>query len=66
MKYKKLYRSRKDKVIAGVFGGLGEYFNVDPTILRVAWVFITTFTGFVPGVIVYILAGFIIPDKNNA
>jgi len=35
---RKLYRSRKSRVIAGVCGGLAEYFNMDPTIIRLAWV----------------------------
>jgi phage shock protein PspC (stress-responsive transcriptional regulator) len=37
--YKKLYRSREDRMIAGVCGGLGEYFNVDPTLIRLVFVF---------------------------
>ncbi|MCL5784948.1 MAG: PspC domain-containing protein [Patescibacteria group bacterium] len=63
MKTKKLYRSDKDKVLAGVFGGLSEYLNFDATILRLAWVLITAFTGFVPGIVVYIIAAAIIPKK---
>lgn len=61
MKPKKLYRSNKDRIIAGVFGGLGDYFNVDPNILRLSWVLITVFSGFIPGIIAYILAVVIIP-----
>ncbi|MDO8498986.1 MAG: PspC domain-containing protein [bacterium] len=61
MKPKKLYRSQKDRVITGVFGGLGDYFNVDANILRLAWILITAFTGFIPGIIAYILAVIIIP-----
>lgn len=37
--YKRLYRSREDRMIAGVCGGLGEYFNVDPTLIRLLFVF---------------------------
>lgn len=58
---KKLYRSKKDRIIAGVFGGLGEYYNIDANILRVIWILITVFTGFVPGIIAYILAAVVIP-----
>lgn len=61
----KLYRSKNDRLIAGVLGGLGQYFNVDSTILRLAWVLITVFTGFVPGVIAYILAVIIIPQEKK-
>lgn len=59
----RLYRSDQDKIIAGVFGGLGEYFNVDSTILRLIWVLITVFTGFVPGLVAYIFAAIVIPPK---
>lgn len=65
MKNKRLYRSKKNKVIAGVFGGLGKYFNVDPVALRLLWVFLVIFTGFVPGMIAYILAIIIVPKQNE-
>jgi phage shock protein C len=61
--YKKLYRSKTDKKIAGVCAGLAEYFNVDVTALRLLWIFLVLFTGIVPGVIAYILAIFIVPSK---
>ena len=60
---KKLYRSEKNKVFAGTIGGIGEYFEVDPVILRVLWLVIVVFTGFFPGLIAYIIAIFIIPKK---
>ena len=63
METKKLYRSEKNKIIAGVFGGLGKYANVDPVLLRLIWVLIAVFTGFVPGLITYLLAIIIIPKK---
>jgi phage shock protein C len=62
MAVKKLYRSVDERVIAGVCGGLGSYFAVDPTALRLLWVFITIFSGILPGVIVYILAWIIVPE----
>ena len=58
---KKLYRSRTNRIFAGVFGGLGEYFDIDPVLLRVIWLFVVVFTGFVPGIIVYIFATFVVP-----
>ena len=58
---KHVYRSKVNRVFAGVLGGLGEYFEIDPVILRVIWLAITVFTGFVPGFVVYILAIFVIP-----
>lgn len=66
MEPKRLYRSEKDKVFAGICGGLGEFFNVDATALRLVWLLVVVFTGIFPGVIVYILAVFIIPLHPSA
>ncbi len=63
---KKLLRTRNDKYICGVCGGLAKYFNADPTIVRLAVTALALFVG--PVVILYIVAGFIIPyedDTNN-
>ena len=50
-------------MIGGVCGGLGENFDSDPTIIRLLWALITVFTGFFVGIIVYLLAWIIIPEK---
>lgn len=63
---KKLYRSRDNKIFAGIIGGLGEYFSIDPVLLRIIWVFVLIFTGIVPGLIVYVVALFIVPPKSSA
>ena len=63
MASQKVYRSQEDKIIGGVCGGLGEYFEIDSTILRLGWVAITIFSGIVPGVLIYIVALLIIPRK---
>lgn len=55
---RKLYRSDRDKMICGVCGGIGEYLNVDPTLIRLLWV-IFCFMGM--GFPAYILAAIIIP-----
>jgi phage shock protein C len=60
---KRLYRSESNKVFGGVLGGLGEYFGVDPVILRLGYVLITIFTGVAPGIIVYLIALLIVPAK---
>jgi phage shock protein C len=60
---KKLYRSSKDRTFFGVVGGLGEYFSVDPVILRLVWIFVTVVTGFVPGLILYLISAAIVPDS---
>ncbi|HEX2867927.1 MAG TPA: PspC domain-containing protein [Ignavibacteriales bacterium] len=59
----RLYRSQKDKMIAGVCGGLAEYFDVDPVIIRIAFVAATILSGM--GIIVYILLWIIVPYKEQ-
>jgi phage shock protein C len=58
---RKLYRSRENKILAGVCGGLGEYFEIDPVIIRLLWIVLSLVWGF--GVILYIIAIFIIPPQ---
>jgi phage shock protein C len=64
METKRLYRSVENRVFAGICGGLGEFFKIDPVLLRLIWVLVVIFTGFVPGVIAYIIAAFIIPERT--
>ena len=59
----KLYRSRTNKQIAGVCGGLGDYFNIDPTIIRLAWVVAIFCAG--GGLFAYLLAMIIIPQEPD-
>lgn len=63
---KKLYRSDTNKIFAGIIGGIGEYLNIDPALLRVLWLFIVIFTGVAPGIIAYIIAVFVVPKKPKA
>lgn len=60
---KKLFRSKSNKKICGVCGGLAEYFNMDPTIVRLVAVVLTLAGGC--GVLAYIIAAFIIPENPN-
>jgi phage shock protein C len=60
---KQLYRSRTNKIFAGILGGIGDLANIDPTILRLIYLMITVFTGFVPGLLVYVVAIFIVPKQ---
>ncbi|MDD4493058.1 MAG: PspC domain-containing protein [Eubacteriales bacterium] len=60
---KKLYLSSKDSKIGGVCGGIGEYLNVDSTVIRLLWVLATIFTVAFPGILAYIIIWIIIP-KN--
>ena len=56
---KKLHKSNKNKMIDGVCGGIGEYINIDPTIVRLGWVVFCALGG--SGIIAYIIAAIIIP-----
>lgn len=58
MEMKKLYRSSRNKMICGVCGGIAEYINIDPTIVRLLWVLIA-FSGV--GILAYIIAAIIMP-----
>lgn len=62
---KKLYKSNTDKVFAGVIGGLGEYFDVDATILRLGYIVFAVITALVPAIIGYIIAVIIVPSKPH-
>ncbi|MCL1817147.1 MAG: PspC domain-containing protein [Clostridiales bacterium] len=62
---KRLYRSEKNKMLAGVCGGLGDYFNVDPTLIRLAWVVITIFPSCGFGLIAYIIAAIVVPVESR-
>ncbi len=58
---KRLYRSEKDRKIAGICGGLAEYFHADPVMVRLATVLLAVVTGFAPITLAYIVAIFIVP-----
>lgn len=58
---KKLYRSRTDRMLGGICGGLGEMFSIDPTLIRLIFALIALFT-LGTAVIVYILGWIIIPE----
>lgn len=61
MEPKKLYRIEEGKVIAGVCGGFAEYFNIDPTLIRIGVVVFSLAFG--SGILAYIIAALIIPKK---
>ncbi len=61
MNEKKLYKSATDKKIAGVCGGIAEYFNVDATLIRLAWVLFGLLGG--SGLLAYIIAALIMPEQ---
>lgn len=57
---KKLYRSRENRMLCGVCGGIAEYFNIDPTLIRLGFV-LFGFTG--TAILAYFIAAVIIPDR---
>ena len=60
---KKLYKSRYDRKLLGVCGGIAEYLNVDSTWIRLAWAALVLFLG--TGILAYILAALILPDNPD-
>ena len=62
MNEKKLYKSSTDKKLAGVCGGLAEYFNIDSTLVRLGWVVFSLLGG--SGLLAYIIAAIIMPDRS--
>jgi len=60
---KRLYRSKKDRILGGICAGLGEHLDVDPNIIRLIWAAVTVLS-FGVGIIVYILAWILIPEPG--
>lgn len=63
MNEKKLAKSKRDCKIAGVCGGIGEYFDIDPTIVRLVWAICTCVAG--SGILLYIVAALILPEGTD-
>lgn len=61
LKGKRLYRSKYDRKISGVCGGIAEYFGIDPTIVRLVWALFALFAG--AGIWAYIISALIIPEE---
>lgn len=60
---KRLYRSKTDKKIFGVCGGLAEYFGIDPVIIRVVWAVLALFYG--TGILIYLVMAFAVPVQPD-
>ena len=61
---KKLLRS-SNRILGGVCGGIAEYFDVDPTVIRVAYALLSFFSAAFPGIILYIILLVLIPDTQQ-
>lgn len=60
---KRLYKIEEGKKISGVCGGIAEYFDIDPTLIRLAWILFSAFVG--SGIIAYIIAVIVMPKKSD-
>jgi len=60
-KIKRLYRSNENRMIAGVCGGIAEYFKLDPTVVRLLWIILIFMGG--TGILAYIIAWIIVPEN---
>jgi phage shock protein C len=60
---RKLYRSRNQRMLAGICGGLAEYFNVDATLIRVLFLVLAVFGG--TGLVIYVVMWLIVPDETK-
>jgi len=61
---KKIYLSQKNKKMAGVCGGIGEFFNIDPVLVRVATILVAIFSAVFPAILAYIILWLVIPIKK--
>jgi phage shock protein C len=63
---KKLYRSHSNRKLAGVLGGLAEYFSIDSIIPRLGYAALTLATGIGPGIVLYLIAAYLIPESTHS
>lgn len=59
-----LRRSRRDRMIAGVVGGLADYFGLDSSLLRIIYVLVSIFSAAFPGILVYIILWLLVPQED--
>ncbi len=60
---KELYKSRDNRILTGVCGGIGEYAGVDPTVIRVGVLVVAVFTAVIPLLVAYLIAAVIVPER---
>jgi phage shock protein C len=65
MAEKRLMRSKTNRMVAGICGGIGEYFGIDANIIRVVWIVITALSGFLPGILAYVLVWLVVPEGGQ-
>jgi len=62
---KRIYRSKKDRMVGGVCGGMAEYFNTDPVLIRILWVIFSLITAVLTGILAYAICWIIIPENPD-
>ncbi len=62
---KKLYKDKNTGILSGVCSGIAQYLNIDVTIVRILYILLSIFSAAFPGIIVYIILIFILPDKSD-
>lgn len=65
MANRRLYKSKNNRMLSGVMGGIGEYFNVDPTIVRILYVLVSMISAGFPGIVIYIILALVIPERPS-
>ncbi len=60
---KRMHRSRSDRKLLGVLGGVADYTSLDPSLIRIVYVIVTILTGFVPGIFLYFVMAFVVPRE---
>ena len=61
---KQMFRSKDNRIIAGVCAGIAEYAELDPTLVRLLWAGLTIITMGLPGILIYLIAWIIMPEKR--
>ncbi len=61
----KLYKMEKGKKIAGICAGVADSYNMDVTLVRLIFIFVTVLTGIWPGVVTYLVAWYLLPEKET-
>lgn len=60
---KRLYRSKKERMLAGICGGFGEYIHLDPTVVRLVFIVLLFLTGVLPMAVIYLILWLLIPQQ---
>lgn len=60
---KRLFRSKKESMLAGVCGGIAEYFGLDPTLVRIGYILLSVLSAAFPGLIVYLILWIVVPEE---